>query len=152
MLSVCAITINEVDFVIVTDPKKFVFLISSLNYDLQVGREGETFKDVQQRALAKFYKRPLAIPDERMLVEPIWSTWATYGGEVNQSAVLTVAHRIVKEGFSSSSHIEIDDIWEICYGDHAFGPKFPDPPYVNSVFIEYVALYCMKTVFRPLAP
>ena len=92
-----------------------------------MGREGETFKDVHQRALAKFYKRPLAIPDERMLVEPIWSTWATYGGEVNQSAVLTMAHRIVKEGLSRSSHIEIDDIWEICYGDHAFGPKFPDP-------------------------
>ena len=105
----------------------FCLWIPSLKYDLCVGKEDESFKDVHQRALAKFYKQPLAIPDERMLVEPIWSTWATYKTHVNQSVVLDLAQRLIQEGFRNSSHIEIDDHWETCYGDHVFGPKFPDP-------------------------
>ena len=98
-----------------------------LKYDLCVGNDGETFKDVHQRAQAKFYKTPIAIPDERMLIEPIWSTWALYKNEVNQSTVLDLADRLIREGFRNNSHIEIDDNWETCYGEHAFGSKFPDP-------------------------
>ena len=104
-----------------------------------MGKEGETFKDVHQRALGKFYKRPLAIPDNRMLVEPIWSTWAPLKERVNQSAVLNLAHRIVDEGFGKSSHIEIDDMWESCYGDHTFGRDFPDPAGESSSIMSPLA-------------
>jgi len=62
-----------------------------------------------------------------MLIRPFWSTWAQYKTEVNQSIVLDFAKKIKEEGFEQSSHVEIDDHWETCYGEAVFNPaKFPD--------------------------
>ncbi|CAL8070655.1 unnamed protein product [Orchesella dallaii] len=96
----------------------------TLKYSYCVGSNIlETHKKIQ----TKFFRTPTSIPDERMLVRPLWSTWAQYHSSVNQSIVLDFARRVVSEGFTMSSHIEIDDKWEACYGDETFDPaKFPD--------------------------
>lgn len=101
--------------------------IYRLKYDICVGSSGETFKDVHLRALGKYYDRPSSTPDERMLVQPLWSTWAEYKTRVSQSIVSDLAHKLIEEGFGNSSHIELDDLWETCYGDMEFNSKFLDP-------------------------
>ncbi|CAG7835114.1 unnamed protein product [Allacma fusca] len=99
-----------------------------LKYDICVGTSAETFKDVHLRALGRYYDRPSAIPDERMLVQPLWSTWAQWHADVNQTLVQQMADRLVTEGFQNSSHVEIDDNWESCYGEADFNLiKFPSP-------------------------
>ena len=93
-----------------------------------MGATEETFKDVHQRAISKYYAKPSGIPDERMLLQPFWSTWAEYKTAVNQTIVLDLANRLIEEGFANSSHVEIDDKWETCYGEAEFDTtKFPDP-------------------------
>ncbi|CAL8072572.1 unnamed protein product [Orchesella dallaii] len=88
----------------------------------------ENVKAAHQLAISTFFEKPTGIPDEVMLVQPLWSTWAEYKTDVNQTIVLEFAKRVVSEGFGNSSHIEIDDNWETCYGQEAFSPtKFPDP-------------------------
>lgn len=62
---------------------------------------------------------PKAIPDETMFRKPIWSTWAQYKKEINQTNVLQFASEIHQRGFPCSQ-IEIDDFWEKAYGDLTF--------------------------------
>jgi len=96
-----------------------------LRYDVCVG---DNIKDAHQKTMAKFYEKPTGIPDETMLIHPFWSTWAQYKTNVNQTIVLDMAKRVVSEGFLLSSHMEIDDHWESCYGEATFSAdKFPDP-------------------------
>ena len=62
-----------------------------------------------------------------MMSFPIWSTWAQYKTQINESVVLKFANDILDNGFNNS-HLEIDDNWEVCYGDAKFdSKKFPDP-------------------------
>ena len=62
-----------------------------------------------------------------MMTYPVWSTWAEYKQDINQSVVLDFAHTIKEQGFRASK-VEVDDNWEQCYGDATFDPvKFPDP-------------------------
>ena len=88
---------------------------------------GENAKDMQTYAAANFWGRPETIPDERMITSPIWSTWAQYKAEINESIVMEFANNIISNGFDNSQ-LEIDDKWEACYGDAKFDlTKFPDP-------------------------
>ncbi|CAL8070657.1 unnamed protein product [Orchesella dallaii] len=88
----------------------------------------ENVKAAHQLAHGTFFDKPNGIPDEEMLIRPLWSTWAQYKADVNQSIVLDFARRVVSEGFGNASHIEIDDNWEPCYGQETFDTvKFPDP-------------------------
>ena len=41
-------------------------------------------------AVKHFLGKPKNTPDERMLVDPIWSTWAQFKTNINQSAVIEV--------------------------------------------------------------
>lgn len=62
-----------------------------------------------------------------MILRPFWSTWAQYHAAINQSLVIEYAQRLISEGFNLNSHIEIDDNWETCYGEHVFNTqKFPN--------------------------
>lgn len=89
---------------------------------------GTNIKDAHQFTMSTFFEKPTGIPDEEMLIRPLWSTWAEYKVDVNQSIVLDFARKVVSEGFGNSSHIEIDDHWETCYGEEVFDPaKFPNP-------------------------
>ena len=99
-----------------------------LKYDLCVPRAGENMKDVHMRALRRYYSIPSALPDMEMLKKPFWSTWAEYKESINQTLVLEMARRMVQEGYTNNSHVEIDDNWESCYGEAEFNTtKFPDP-------------------------
>ncbi|XP_007440185.2 myogenesis-regulating glycosidase-like, partial [Python bivittatus] len=72
-----------------------------------------------------YFKKPLKVPSEEMFRFPIWSTWALYKKEINQTKVQEFAHMIRKYGFKAS-HIEIDDMYMQNYGDFDFDPlKFP---------------------------
>lgn len=98
---------------------------------------GSNVKEVHQLAVNTFFGKPDAIPDEAMLIRPLWSTWAEYKENVNQSIVLEFSRKVISEGFGLSSHIEIDDNWEACYGEERFNPeKFPDPKVMISEIKE----------------
>lgn len=99
-----------------------------LKYDLCVGGPGETFKEVHQRAARRYYALPSGIPDVDMMTKPFYSTWAEYKMYVNETVILELARDLLDNGFTSNSHIEIDDKWEACYGNYLFdSEKFPDP-------------------------
>ncbi|XP_049939040.1 myogenesis-regulating glycosidase-like [Schistocerca serialis cubense] len=86
----------------------------------------ENARVAHEEAIAEHFDKPLGIPDERMTTHPIWSTWARYKRDINDTTVRQFANEIVDHGFSNSQ-IEIDDKWETCYGSLTFDPnKFPD--------------------------
>lgn len=70
--------------------------------------------------------KPASIPDTLLFTKPIWSTWAVYHKEINQSTVLDFAQQVKKHDFPVAQ-IEIDDLWEKHYGDFTFDTtKFPN--------------------------
>lgn len=70
--------------------------------------------------------KPNGIPDRRMFVHPIWSTWAQYKTDISQDKILEFAAAVRKHGFKDA-HIQIDDGWTPHYGDWEFDSrKFPD--------------------------
>ena len=97
-----------------------------LKYDVCVG---ENIRAVHEMSIRDGYiPKPAALPDETMLLRPLWSTWAQYQSNVNQTIVLEMARRIHAEGFQLNSHVEIDNNWESCYGEATFDyTKFPNP-------------------------
>jgi alpha-glucosidase (family GH31 glycosyl hydrolase) len=70
---------------------------------------------------------PRQVPDQRMVEHPIWSTWARYKKDINETVVEQFAYEILTHGYLNSQ-IEIDDDWETCYGELEFNTeKFPSP-------------------------
>jgi len=70
--------------------------------------------------------RPVDIPDEQMLRQPVWSTWAVYKRNITQATVIAYAREIQQRGFEAAQ-LEIDDDWTPAYGDMRFDTaKFPD--------------------------
>ena len=89
--------------------------------------KGDNVLHVHKSLHGVLFDRPDGIPDILMMKSPIWSTWARYKTEINQSKVLQFASEITKHGFSNSQ-IEIDDMYSSKYGDFDFDmEKFPDP-------------------------
>ncbi|XP_071794908.1 myogenesis-regulating glycosidase-like [Asterias amurensis] len=87
---------------------------------------GQNVKKVHDYVLQNYFKKPPYEPDERMFRYPIWSTWARYKKNVNQSAVLKYAQEIQKYGFPNSQ-IEIGDMYMSFHGEADFArAKFPN--------------------------
>lgn len=55
-----------------------------------------------------------------MVQRPIWSTWARYKVNINDSVVRSFAQQIVDHGFRDGQ-LEIDDFWEVSKG---FGLRY----------------------------
>lgn len=92
-------------------------------YHLGVGRDARA---AHRKAVERFLKKPTAVADRRMVQHPIWSTWARYKADINESTVEVFASEIEKYGFNNSQ-LEIDDDWEVCYGALTFrDSKFPN--------------------------
>ncbi len=94
-----------------------------LAYDLLLGAD----LPGAQAALIAELGHPTATPPRELFERPIWTTWARYKDLVNQDVVLGFAREIVEQGFPYSV-LEIDDRWQVYYGDLDFDPaRFPDP-------------------------
>lgn len=77
-------------------------------------------------AVNRFLSKPTDVPDEYMIYNPIWSTWARYKRLINETAVKAFAQEILTFGLEDNQ-LEIDDNWEDCYGSLKFdATKFPD--------------------------
>lgn len=88
---------------------------------------GVNVKSIHEYLSRKLWSRPIGLPDKALFKHPVWSTWARYKTEINQSKVLEFAREIESNGFKGSQ-IEIDDMYTTRYGDLEFDiQKFPDP-------------------------
>ncbi|XP_041980481.1 myogenesis-regulating glycosidase-like isoform X2 [Aricia agestis] len=85
---------------------------NSLAYNIGIFDDA---RQAHQYAIAAHLNKPGGMPDERMITNPIWSTWARYKRNINHDVVLKFADEINSYGFPNSQ-IEIDDLWEVCYG------------------------------------
>ncbi|XP_019874297.2 myogenesis-regulating glycosidase [Aethina tumida] len=93
-----------------------------LNYTIGVQ---ENAKLAHLFAVENFLGKPTGHPNDKMISEPIWTTWAKYKKEINDDVVLEFADDIVKHGYAGQ--LEIDDEWEKCYGHQEFSTiKFPN--------------------------
>lgn len=83
-------------------------------------------KQAHKHAVENYLGKPSGLPDYRMVQHPIWSTWAQYSREINESKLLDFAQQIRDHGFSDWQ-FEIDDLWETCYGSLTIDEnKFPN--------------------------
>jgi alpha-glucosidase (family GH31 glycosyl hydrolase) len=83
-------------------------------------------KDLQLEMIKRYFATPIGIPDELMFKRPIWSTWAAFKRDINESVVLDFAKEINDNGYPNCQ-LEIDDKWQTRYGDFEFDPeKFPN--------------------------
>ena len=88
---------------------------------------GINMKRMHQFIVETKLGKPTGVPDSRMFRYPIWSTWAQYHKDINESIVLSYAQDILDHNFTNSQ-LEIDDKWESAYGELDFdSDKFPDP-------------------------
>lgn len=102
----------------------------------EFGSEGNLFEYkiiLGSNATDVYYKfirivgKPATSPSHIVFSSPIYSTWAQYKTAVDQEKVLQYARDIIRNKFPIGI-IEIDDKWEVHYGDFEFDKsKFPNP-------------------------
>lgn len=56
----------------------------------------------------EYFAIPVDIPDERMFRWPIWSTWANFKANINESVIKKYAIEIKNNNYPNSQ-LEIDD-------------------------------------------
>jgi len=87
---------------------------------------GESLRDAHRRFVARAGK-PVAAPPAGSLTLPIWTTWARFKEAIDQEACLHFVDEIQAAGLPIGA-LEIDDKWQMEYGELAFDPeRFPDP-------------------------
>lgn len=74
-----------------------------------------------------YFGHAKSTPPESLFAKPTWTTWAKYKTEINQEVILRFANEIIEHGYPYNV-LEIDDRWQIHYGDLYFDPqRFPNP-------------------------
>jgi alpha-glucosidase (family GH31 glycosyl hydrolase) len=82
--------------------------------------------------LVKHFGHPAEIPPEELFTKPTWTTWARYKTAINQDVVLKFADEIIAHQYPYGV-MEIDDRWQVYYGDLEFDPqRFPNPKQMVS--------------------
>lgn len=77
--------------------------------------------------LVEYFGHPTETPPESLFEKPTWTTWARYKTAIDQEVVLQYADDIIKNDYPYNV-LEIDDRWQVHYGDLNFDPqRFPDP-------------------------
>ena len=77
--------------------------------------------------LVKHFGHPAEIPPESLFTKPTWTTWARYKTNINEEVILKFADEILENRYPYNI-LEIDDRWQVYYGDLGFDPvRFPDP-------------------------
>ena len=79
----------------------------------------DTLAETAKTFLENYIKHPTGKPDPAVFRDPVWSTWAEYKTEINQSALEDFHNNIRKHNFSISQ-LEIDDGYSKEYGDLSF--------------------------------
>jgi myogenesis-regulating glycosidase len=103
-------------------------LASALEYDLMIA--GDVREVVRRFAREVGY--PRRVPPAEYFRLPIYTTWVEHKAEVSQAKVLEFA-RAIRANDLPAGVLEIDDKWEVHYGDMDFDPaKFPDPRVMNG--------------------
>ena len=103
--------------------------LKSLEYEICFQ---DNASDLQKDFLAKI-DRPDDLPDRSMIYDPIFSTWAIYKQSIDEEKLREFFNQIKSNGYNASN-IEVDDGYEIGYGDHSFDPaKFPN---INDLIDE----------------
>lgn len=57
-------------------------------------------------------RRVVGHPNFKMIERPVWSTWAEFKRDVNDSVVRKFAQEIVDNGYKDGQ-FELDDDWEV---------------------------------------
>ncbi|CAF0749887.1 unnamed protein product [Didymodactylos carnosus] len=84
-------------------------------------------RDLHLTVINHYLGKPTGTPDHRMIIEPIWSTWANFKQNINTDKILNYAKEIVRRKFPYSQ-LCIDDDWTNHYGQFEFDKrKFSDP-------------------------
>lgn len=79
------------------------------------------------RHLIDHVGHPAEIPPQTLFANPTWTTWARYKTAINEEVVLKFADEIIEHRYPYDV-LEIDDRWQVYYGDIGFDPlRFPDP-------------------------
>jgi alpha-glucosidase (family GH31 glycosyl hydrolase) len=79
------------------------------------------------KKLVEHFGHPSETPPEELFAKPTWTTWARYKSAINQDVVLQYANDIIKNDYPFNV-LEIDDRWQVYYGDLGFDPqRFPNP-------------------------
>ncbi len=79
------------------------------------------------RILVEQAGHPRTTPPLELFGRPVWTTWAQYKDQIDQKKVLAFARQIRDNGYPYQV-LEIDDRWQVQYGDLIFDPqRFPDP-------------------------
>lgn len=73
-------------------------------YRIGVGRNA---REAHMQAVRRFLKKPVGHPDERMVRKPIFSTWARYKQQIDESTVRQFAQEIMDNNYANSQ-FEID--------------------------------------------
>lgn len=77
--------------------------------------------------LVEHFGHPAETPPEDLFARPTWTTWARYKTAINQDVVLRYADDILEQAYPFNV-LEIDDRWQVHYGDLGFDPqRFPNP-------------------------
>ncbi|XP_055638896.1 myogenesis-regulating glycosidase-like [Toxorhynchites rutilus septentrionalis] len=83
-------------------------------------------KKAHMAAVTHILGKPTGHPAEEMVKYSVWSTWARYKRDINQTVVLKFADEIIQHGWKNGQY-ELDDDWEVCYGALKFNTKkFPN--------------------------
>uniref|UniRef100_H3AKX7 Myosis regulating glycosidase n=1 Tax=Latimeria chalumnae TaxID=7897 RepID=H3AKX7_LATCH len=94
-----------------------------LSYRVCVGSD---VTSIHKYMVRRYFNKPARVPSESMFKYPIWSTWALHKKNIDQDKLLHFAEKI-KEYKFTYSHIEVDDMYSMTYGDLKFDPvKFPN--------------------------
>ncbi|MCP9261408.1 hypothetical protein DINM_004777 [Dirofilaria immitis] len=97
----------------------------TLSYSIFVAKRC-TLREFHITVHGNLYDSCTTIPDEALIVKPIWSTWARYLDKVTQEDVLEFAQEI-QNNHAPICQLELDDNWATEYGDFEFNKaKFPD--------------------------
>jgi hypothetical protein len=107
---------------------------SKLKYDLCKvrNRNDESSKrnflnNLHLHVIQNYFALPSAKPDDLMFKYPIWSTWAKYKKNITNDTIIEFAQEIFDFVGHNVSQIEIDDKWEVDYGNFDFDrTKFPN--------------------------
>ncbi len=77
--------------------------------------------------LVAHFGHAVETPPESLFTDPTWTTWARYKTAIDQDVVQAYADDIIKNDYPYGV-LEIDDRWQVYYGDLGFDPKrFPNP-------------------------